>query len=86
VSESEFTKAVVEWLKPYVSGYEIASKKSVLYTLSVDESGAIQLGVDAEKNLHVEVEPALNRIFLFLRNLNRTQNVIPASFHELLPK
>jgi hypothetical protein len=47
MSETQFADTVAGWLTSYVAGCEVATKKSVLYALSFDEQGQIQLGVDA---------------------------------------
>src|SRR6266511_4188239 len=47
MSETQFADTVAGWLAPYVAGCEVATKKSVLYALSFDEQGQLQLGIDA---------------------------------------
>lgn len=46
MSESKFTESVIEWLSPFVSECEIATKKCVFYDLSFNEQGNIHLRVD----------------------------------------
>lgn len=46
MNEAEFAETVAGWLTLYVTGCEVATKKSVLYALSFDEQGRLQLGVD----------------------------------------
>ncbi len=46
MSESQFTETLIASLAPFVSECEIATKKSVLYAVSFDEHGKLQLGVN----------------------------------------
>ena len=46
MSESRFTETLIKSLTPFIPGCEIATKKSVLYALSFDEHGKLQLGVN----------------------------------------
>lgn len=48
MTEAEFADRVADWLRPFVQGYEVATKKSVLYAVSFDEHGYLQLGIDAQ--------------------------------------
>lgn len=48
MTETEFADRVAGWLWPFVQGYEVATKKSVLYAVSFDEHGHLQLGLDAQ--------------------------------------
>lgn len=46
MNEMDFTNALAASLVRYLVGLEVATRKSLLYALSVDEDGRIQLGVD----------------------------------------
>jgi hypothetical protein len=46
MSESRFTETLIASLAPFVAGCDIATRKSVLYAVSFDEHGKLQLGVD----------------------------------------
>lgn len=46
MNEEQFAAAVAQWVAPFVANCEVATKKSVLYDLSIDDQGQLRLGLD----------------------------------------
>lgn len=87
MNENEFADRVAGWLPPFVPGCEVATKKSVLYAVSFDERGQLQLGLDAQG------EPVRGGgtgfeqdILVFERVQHEQTNVIPHGRTNIIPR